>query len=52
MIKLSELAKFCEENNCDCFNCSQKESCKRMVDYVEEATPIAIIDMVKEDKKF
>ena len=52
MIKLSELARFCAENNCDCFNCEKKASCKRMTDYVEEATPIAIVEMVKEDKEF
>ena len=52
MIKLSELAKFCEENQMDCFNCSRKDSCKRMVDYVEDATPIALVEMVKNDKEF
>lgn len=52
MIKLSELYEYCESINADCFKCQKKESCKNMVDYVEEATPIAIVDMVKEDKKF
>ena len=52
MIKLSELAKLCSDNKHDCFNCSCKESCKQMVDYVEDATPVAIIEMVREDKEF
>ena len=52
MIKLSELCEYCKSIDADCFKCQKKESCKNMVDYVEEATPIAIVDMVKEDKKF
>lgn len=51
-IKLSELARICDENDNNCFNCSCKDSCKNMVDYVEDATPVAIIEMVKEDKEF
>jgi hypothetical protein len=52
MIKLSELAKYCESIDADCWHCEKKDSCKRMTDYVEEATPIAIIDIVKNNKEF
>ena len=52
MIKLSELAQYCESIENDCFHCKKKESCRRMVDYVEDATPVAIIEMVQKDKEF
>ena len=52
MVKLSELADYCKTIKNDCFSCEKRDSCKNMVDYMEDATPVAIIEAVKEDKAF
>lgn len=51
-LKFSELAQYCESINVDCDYCQEKETCKRMVCYVEDQSPYGIVKMVKEDKEF
>lgn len=52
MIKLSELGKYCESIEIDCDKCEKRDSCKRMVDYMEDQSPVGIIKAVKEDMEF
>lgn len=52
MMKLSELAKYCEEIEIDCDRCNFKATCKRMVDYMEDQSPVGIIKAVQEDMEF
>lgn len=52
MMKLSELEAYCRSIDIDCDKCEYKSTCKRMVDYMEDQSPVGIVEMVKKDMEF
>lgn len=51
-MKLSEMAKYCESIKINCDICENKDSCSRMLNFLEDQSPYGVVKAVKEDKDF
>ena len=51
-MKFSELAKYCESIEIDCFKCEHKKSCDKYLSFAEEQSPAGMIKMIEEDREF
>lgn len=48
-MELRELAKKCQERNINCDGCPYKVICDNLQDMLEDASPVAIVEMVDEN---
>ena len=46
-MKFLELARYCEKIDIDCDRCDHQKECAKFAEYLEEASPIAIVGMVE-----
>ena len=50
-MRFSDLANYCESIDIDCNKCNKKEECERFTAELDEASPVLIRNLVKEDKE-
>lgn len=52
MIKFLDLANECIAVDIDCDRCKYKKECAKMTEYLEDASPVAIVEMVQGNIEF
>ena len=52
MIKFLELVEACKEVDIDCERCAYRKECNKVAEYLEDASPIVIANLVQENKEF
>lgn len=50
-MKISELARYCEEIDTDCSTCEHEEECKELTERLDEISPYGLVDMIKKDEE-
>jgi hypothetical protein len=52
MVKFLELVEACKKVEIDCDRCAYQNECAKVAEYLDEASPVMIAELVQENKEF
>ena len=50
-MKFLDLAKVCQEVDIDCDRCPNQKECAQFTEYLKDASPVMIVQLVQENKE-